>query len=416
MYSRAARKRSRSRLRRSQGIRGGLAALALACGYMSITQSLAFAIGKSAPDRGHALAPYDGRIAARFAEKLGVVEATPAKRKDAVRVAREALRDAPLAVPAITVLALQEAITGDVGTARRLFAHSDMLSRRDLTTRIWLIEDAVQREDIKGAIDNYDIALRTSRNAPDRLFPILASASSDPAIAAVLVPTLAKRPPWGEAFLHYLSNSGPDPRAAATFFRQLDARRVPIAETSQASVVNALVIANAFDDAWSYYRTLRSHADRRRSRDPNFADQVAVPTAFDWTPRMSDAGVTASIQRTAANGLFDFATPSTVGGIVLEQLQLLPVGRYQLVGRSMGVEQPRDSRPYWVLVCTDGRELGRIDVPNSSVNNGLFEGVLIVPSSCPAQILRLVARPSSLISGVTGQIDRLALRPMGQAR
>lgn len=412
MARRVADRTTFSRALRAGMPRVALAALALGLGYVSVVQSLAYVIGKTRPDQGYKLAPSDGRIAALFAERLSGADASAVQRQRAGRIARAALYHEPLAVPAIAVLGLNAVLTGDDATARRLFTHSSALSRRHLPTRLWLIEDAVQHDNIPAAIHHYDIALRTSRSASEHLFPILSAAVGDPAIAAVLAPTLASRPPWGDTFVHYLSTSGSDPKTTANFFRLLVTHRVAIPEDAESAVVNALVAAHSLEDAWAYYRTLRPGVDRRRSRDTDFAAELAAPTAFDWTPVMNGAGITASIQRTAANGQFDFAAPSTVGGTVLEQLQLLPPGRYRIVGRSIGIDQPERSRPYWALICTDGRELGRVDLPNSSTNGGRFEGIFNVERSCPSQLLRLIVRPSSLITGASGQIDRVALLPL----
>ncbi|MDV3458436.1 hypothetical protein RZN05_15670 [Sphingomonas sp. HF-S4] len=412
MRRRTAARNKQSRSNRSWVLRGGIAAIAIALGYLSITQSLGYAMAKGSPEKAYAIAPSDGRIGALLAYRLWAADGGPAQRDKAARIAWDSLVDEPLAVPAVATLAFDAELRGRSAEAKKLFVHSDALSRRELLTQLWLIEDAVRHDDVPLAIRHYDIALRTSPPAFDLLFPVLAGAVSDPAIFKVLVPTLARRPLWGEAFIRYLSTSGPDPRRTAHFFRLLVANRITVPEVDRAGVVNALVAANAFNDAWAYYQTLRSSADRRQSRDAEFEQQLDAPTAFDWTPRMSDFGLTATIQRTDKSGVFDFSAPSTVGGIVLEQLQLLPPGRYQLAGRSTVIGQTPQSAPYWVLICTDGRELGRVAVPNASQDNGRFAGAFTVDKSCPAQVLRLIVRPSSAVSGVSGQIEHVLLRPL----
>jgi hypothetical protein len=401
---------------REWALRGGIAAAASLLGYVSTTQTLAFAIGKSNPERAHALAPGDGRITAELAEQLAVGNVDTAQRRRADQLARQALVDEPLAVPALTALALDTSVRGDTAGARQLLGHSDALSRRELGTRLWLIEDAVGREDVPGALHHYDIALRTARGAPDLLFPVLSGAISDPAIATALAGTLAARPAWGEAFVSYLGRSGTDPVASAAFLRLLAKRNYPVPEAAQTGVVNALVVAGAFDDAWSYYASVRKGADQLRSRDPDFTAQLETPSAFDWAPMTSDAGVSASIQRTGDSGVFDFAMPSTVGGIVLQQAQRLAPGRYRLEGISSGIEQARGSRPFWQLACIDGRELGRVELPNSAENGGHFAGEFTVSGECKVQTLRLVARPSPEIGGVSGQIGRVLLAPIGGGR
>lgn len=410
-------RRPRERSSREWAVRGGVAAVALALGYVSTTETLAFAIGKSKVERGYALSPGDGRIAGELAEQAALREADPAQRARADRLAHQALDDEPLAVSALTALALTAQLAGDTQRARRLFLHSDALSRRELSTRLWLIEDAVERGNVVGALRHYDIALRTARAAPDLLFPVLTGAIADPTVAAALARRLTARPAWGEAFVNYIGASDTDPVVRAAFIRRLALGGYPVPETAQVGVLNALVAAGRTREGWAYYASLRSGADRRQSRDPTFAMQPQIPTTFDWTPVMNDAGINASIQRTReGKGIFDFAAPSTVGGIVLQQTQLLPRGRYRLAGVSAGIDQLREGRPYWQLACADGREIGRVDLPNSAENDGRFAGDIDFDGACPVQTLRLIARPSPNVGGVTGQIEQVRLAPVGSGR
>ncbi|MFZ3484846.1 hypothetical protein [Sphingomonas sp. 3-13AW] len=384
-------------------------------GYLSTTQTLALVLLKSAPERAYSLSSSNGWIAAKLAERRSLGNMDAAQRRDVDRLARQALANEPLAVPALTALALNTLRSGDVDRARRLFVHSDAISRRDLSTRLWLIEDAVGRNDIPRTLRNYDIALRTSRNAPAILFPVLSAAISDPAISERLADTLAGRPPWAELFVNYLAGSGVSPIARATLFRRLSLRGVAPSQAAQAAIVNALIDAGAPQDGWTYYQTLRGNIDRRRSRDPDFKALLEAPSVLDWMPVMNDAGVMASIQRTSNGGIFEFEVPSTIGGTVLQQVQILPPGRYRMEGTSVVIAQTPNSRPYWQLSCMTGRELGRVEIPNSSERAGGFSGEFQVSgAACPTQMLRLIVRPSSDIGGVTGQIKRAAIVPIAE--
>lgn len=389
-------------------LRGGLAIVAAGLGYVSTQQTLAVAVGRTNVERAHAMAPGDGRLAGKLAEKMAASSGAPGERVATARIARQALDAEPLSAPALTALALLTQIDGNTSQARRLFLHSNALSRRELGTRLWLIEDAVSRNDVAGALRQYDIALRTSKNAPDILFPVLTQAIADPAIAGALTATLRQRPAWGSDFLTYLGGFGPDPVVAARFFRRLASTGVAIPEVAQVTVVNALAKAGAYREGWDYYRTLRPKVDPQGLRNGDFGTVLQTPSVFDWMPVMQDAGVNASI----AGGVFDFAAPSTVGGVVLQQVQLLPAGRYMLQGVSTGIEQPLETSPYWQLSCIDGRELGRIILPASATDGGRFTGMFAVPAGCPVQTLRLVVRPSTNVGGVAGQIDRVTLKPV----
>lgn len=400
-------RRPANRSARNWMLRGGLAVVAAGLGYASTKQTLAVVVSRTDLKQAYAMAPSDGRISGKLAEKLATTKETPRARANTAFIARQALIAEPLAVSAVTALALTTLFDGNVVEARKLFVHSDALSRRELGPRLWLIEDAVTRKDVPGALHHYDIALRTSRNARDVLFPILAQAVADPAIASSLTTTLQQRPSWGSDFLTYAGGLGPDPIVTAGFFHRLAVAGVAIPEVAKVTVVNALAKTGSYRESWAFYRTLHPGVDPRRLRDPDFTAGLQTPSVFDWMPMMQDAGVNASI----SGGVFDFSAPSMVGSVVLQQVQRLPPGQYRLQGVSAGIDQPQETAPYWRLSCINGRELGRIILSNSDTDSGRFAGTFAVPADCPVQTLQLVARPSTATGGAAGQIERVALSP-----
>lgn len=393
------------------GVRGALTIAAAGLGYFSVTYSLAYMIRGSAPERAHVLAPWDGRVTALLSEKLSGPYATVADRRRSDALASLALRQDPTAVVAVATLGINAQVRGDTTRARQIFAYSEMLSRRDLRTRLWAIEDAVARHDVPGVLLNYDIALRTSRIAPDLLFPILASAINDAEIRQALLTTLAKRPAWSNQFIGYVSGNGPDPLATASLFEAIHRIGIIFPAGSSATLIGRLLDERHVYDAWRFYASITPGVDNRISRDPGFTANPISPTPFDWQP-VTDSGVSASIQRGERGGIFDFAVPPNLGGPLLRQTQLLPPGDYAIEGRSIGIEQADGALPYWTLTCDQGRELGRVTVPNSAQANGRFAGRFTVPVGCPVQQLQLVARPSEGLSGLTGQIDDVRLQPV----
>lgn len=387
-------------------VRLTLASVAAALGYYGVTFSIAQVVVKRDPALAHRLTPYDGRITAAYATSLAGGDATAEDRARADVLAKRALQQDPTAVGAAATLGMNADFRGDKAAARRYFTYAQKLSRRDLRTQLFMIEDAVQREDIPGALHQYDITLRVFPNLGEMLYPVLTSASGDPVIRHELVKTLAGKPMWSESFIDFVANNNTDPKSTAALFLDLRRVGVPVPPNARASAVNALVAARELDAAWSYYATVRPGADRRRSRDPRFAANLETPSQLDWIP-VNYGGRTASIQ----GGIFDFSVPATVGGSLLQQVQLLPPGNYRLNGHSVGIDQIQGERPYWVLSCQSGRELGRVEVPNSSVGNGVFSGTFSVPADCPLQNLVLIARPSDAVSGLSGQFDRVELAP-----
>lgn len=385
-----------------------LAAMAVVLGYYSATFTSAQVMVKRDPALAHRLAPYDGRITAAYATSLAGVDATPQDRAMADALAKLSLQQDPTAVAAAATLGINADVRGDKVAARRYFTYAQRLSRRDLRTQLWMIEDAVQREDIPAALHQYDISLRVLPNLSELLYPILASASAgDPTIRRELTKTLAGKPLWRESFVDYVSNNSANPKATAALFIDLRRAGVPLPESARVKVVNALLGAGERDAAWSYYASIRPGADRSRVRDPRFAASLETPSQFDWTPINDGSGMTTGIQ----SGIFDFAAPASVGGPMLQQLQLLVPGTYRLSGHSIAIDQATDTLPYWTLRCQNGLEVGRVEVPNSRIAKGNFSGTFNVPAGCPVQTLVLTARPSDATTGLSGQLDRVELVP-----
>lgn len=400
--------------RRSAGewtVRGVLAVVAALLGGLALTHTLAFAIRAAQPDQAHALAPNDARIVALVAEKLSGPQGTTADRIRADGLALGALRDDASIVSAAATLGLNAGIRGNTHQAQQWYNYAERLSRRDLRTQLWMIESAVGRNDIAGALRHYDIALRTSRIAADLLFPVLRSASTNPAIRTALSQTLATKPNWSEPFISQIAGLGDDPKAVAALFEELTRAGGDVPARARALIITRLIDADQISLAWAYYTTIRPGVAKTRSRDTRFAEQLTEPTPFDWRSSDED-GIAVAIQPNGKNsGLVDFSAPSGIGGLLLRQVQVLPPGRYVFEAHGVGIEQPAESRPYWALECVGGQEIGRASLPNSTDARGSVRAIFEVPTSCPTQYLSLNAQPSDAVGGTTGQVDHVSLRP-----
>lgn len=395
---------------REWAVRGGLAVVAILLGYLSVAATLAYSIRGSNVEQAHRLAPWDGRITALFARSMvASPDARPADRSAANQLARKALRQEPLNVVAMTTLALDAIVRGDQSGARKQLIYAQSLSRRDLQTELLSVEQAVSEGNVPEALRHYDIALRTSREASDLLFPVLSAAIADPTVRAAVVRTLSHRPPWWGLFLDYVSGNGPDPRATASLMQELRQTHTPIPTSADATIISLLAQRVGIDSAWRYYATTRSNVSANESRDPTFTSNPTPPSLFDWIA-INDGNVSVSIQP----GAVDFSTPAGISGLLLQQVEMLSPGIYQLQGVSAGIDQPPEALPYWVLACRGGRELGRVVVPSSAGGRGRFSGNLVVPSNCPIQTLSLIARATDSVSGLSGRIERVALRPAPQ--
>lgn len=401
--------RRRSEMRRTPGdwaIRIVLALVVFTGGVFVILQSLALVVRRSDPERSYALAPWDGRTAAALSERLSGPDASAADHKRAAALALSALRQDPTTVQAAATLGLDAASRGDLIGTRRWFSYSQQLSRRDLRTQIWAIEEAVGKGNVGDALRHYDIALRTSRAAADVLFPVLSSALADVGVRSAAASLLATHPIWGDQFIAYAADHGDDPLSIAQLFHQLSARHaLNIDDQARVDLVQRLIQAGHVNAAWNYYASFRRGAKREDVRNPQFRETISPSAPFDWTTA-SDSGISAVI----GGGALEFNAPASAGGLIVRQLQVLPMGKYRLQGSDAEIDQPDDGLPYWQVTCLDGRVLGRILVTNSSRSAGRFSGNFAVPALCPVQQIVFMASPTSKVEGLSGKITQISIQ------
>lgn len=392
-------------------VRIGLALAAMGLGYISVTYAFAYIIRGTSPVRAHALAPRDGRITALLSELMSGPKAGRIDRLRSDELARQALRQDATAISAVATLIINAQIRNDSVQARYIFAYANKLSRRDLRTRLWAIEDAVERGDIKNALYQYDIALRTSRLAADLLFPILAVAIADPEIRQALISRLSKEPAWSGPFVMYLADNAQDTISVAALFEGLAKVGNGPPEVSRAVLIRRLTEQGRFDAAWKFYASIMPEISRQKSRNPKFETEVTYPSVFDWVSIEND-GIDATFQIEGKQRVFYFTAPPGAGGPVLRQMQVLPPGNYMLESHAADITKSAGNQIYWVLTCIESAEIGRVPVVFDSSMNGKFSGLLHVPKGCSAQYLTLIIRPSLQNEDLTGKIDYVQILPV----
>lgn len=357
----------------------------------------------------HSLAPWDGVITARFALDTMRSGGAAGANRNPSALAQQALRQDATAVDAFNVLAGQAQLRGETGRTGQLFEHSLTLSRRELMSRIWAIENAATRGDIRSALANYDFALKTSKDAPGILYPVLANALDEPLIRSHLLEIMKTRPNWAPAFTDYLSRAAVNPQGTAAFYPMLAQAGLPVSPLQHARVVDALSVRGYDTQAWEYYALLHPGADRRRSRDIRQAGPADAQTVFDWQP-LNTGGLSASLVRNQSGaGELGFAIAAASSGDVAQQRQVLPPGRYLLRGEARGIAAPEQERPYFSVLCADGRELVRSVLPGAGERT--FSNSFTVGGDCPVQTLVLVARPTDNAAGIEGSVTTVTITP-----
>lgn len=382
--------------------------LAAAIGALAVARDgLATRLLPGDPIRAAQLSPGNAEVAiAAAARRAGTNSGT---RDPEVRyLVRTALARSVAAPSAIEFRALEAVTDGDQRRAARLFTLSDAISRRSLPTRLWLIQDAVDRGDVGGALANFDVALRTSTDAPTTLFPILAGATADPTLSTPLARLFDRPSEWRAAFFHYAID---DADAAEGLTRVVPRMRdkVWIAKAGFADALVGRLVADG--DAATARRTFNLfHPPPLGDAlldDGDFADPgIAFP--FGWLlVQKGEIGA----ERSVIHGRPALAYQSLQGddGPVASQLLTLTPGRYRLSTRAAATATDPAAVPYWTIACADagGRQVALLDVPATPKTAAAV--AFVVPADCSAQWLVMTLRGSDAAGGQSGAVAVVAI-------
>lgn len=333
-------------------------------------------------------------------------------------LALAALRREPVNAIASRTAGFTAMLSGDAQEARRFFEYSESLSRRDLPTQLWLIEDKVQRNDINGALRHYDRALRVSSEARSLLIPILVQASADRAIALPLSELLKARPLWWSAFVDALITEGRSPAALAFIVHRLRLRPDDAGERERlAHALSTLAGRGAIGEAYAIYRDARPEPERSALlRNGGFESGDSLGP-FDWW--LVDESGLAAVRERRDGSSGDFALSLVAGngrgGEVARQLLVLRPGRYRLTMRAGDIVGDPLARPIVQFACARGQQtsLAQIRLPTATSGGSRIAETITVPSSgCEAQLLTISTGSLLEQPPVTPWVDGLALTRM----
>ena len=401
--------------RGASGLRLWLPSFLLLAGLLVVAMamlrdSLAFVIRPADPALALRIDPHNAEIQASRAEQLLRLDPS-ANRRAAEELARQSLRRSPVSAAGATMLATARDLAGDTSTARRLMDYSESVSRRDLPTQLWFVEDAVRRNDIPLALHHYDIALRSSVVAKPLLFPVLIQATAQPAVVDGLIDTLAARPLWAESFLDQVSHDGPDLGGVGRLLVGLARRGYTPPEAAAALATARMVDAARYDLAWQVYVASHPRAMRGAVRDPNFVRAGVDEGPFDWALVPAE-GVVAEPRRYGTQDGLSYAVATGAGGVAARQLLLASKGTYRLTGRAFA--QLAGSAPAQLrLRCAgSGAAIATIVAPAKDAG---FASRIVIPSACPAQWLELWVDGGENPAGAAGAIGDVRVLPMPEA-
>ena len=352
----------------------------------------------------------------RKADELFAQKQDPATLAKVEAMAKQSLRGGALNPVAIRVLGYVADVRGDTKKARELMLLSQKVSRRDFGTQLWLIEDAVARNDKKAALYHYDIAMRTTPSSFPILFPTLTGALNDPEVRVALAPIVRQAPSWLPVYLGDAINSIENPANLAEVV--VKAGGLPDEEAYRGlsnSLLGQLAAKNKFPAFRQFYLSLKG-AGRAAFQSASLTkDTVNIPyPAMGWQV-VENPGIGGSFSQANNKGQFSVSAFAGSGerGELMRKMLFLDPGSYRFRVQYSALDGVSDAEIRWDLYCVSAKgNVGKwfVDTPVRKGNFGQTQDFSI-GSDCRTQLLVLQAAGGSSQLGAEFTVRSVNITP-----
>lgn len=385
--------------KRARGTKIAIIGLGVALAIGSSLQAASFAFQSKVPSIALQIDPNNPVALVRKARNnLAAGTSDGDNASETLQAARQSIAANPLNADAFSLYGLITMANSDTKTVSRQMTMADRLSRRDSATQLFLIEEAVRRNDVAAALRHYDAALRVRSSLRASLFPVLASALRESAIRKRFLPYMSSSTPWLEPFLRYAIVEGEYPASIAAL--ALEAGGFPDSESfarRTEELLRVLITKNEYGLALQIFEKI-GDGDPAILTDGRFTaantDQRFAP--FTW--QIDTHGGIDPIFVTNASDALELEVRLDAGftGNVLRKVFALPPGSYALAASTESEGNSAEGTVGWVMSCVSNsgsREILRES--QDLLDQGSFETSFEVPEGCPFQMLQLSARTSA---------------------
>lgn len=336
-------------------------------------------------------------------------------------LARASLAHEPGNVLALRSLGLVALARSDTDSARAAFDLAERMSRRDLATQIWLIEDAAKRGDIAETLEHYDRALRTSERASRLLYPVLNRAALDPVVRTHLRTLLGKRPPWWSTFYEQFLTQSKSASSLSAVASSIGLNPHIAGERDLlAATIARLEQLNAYSQAYAFYRAATPGAPIQPDtiRNGSFEAEGSLPP-FDWSvfDRRGLAAAREGRPENRANTALALLSDGFGTEEVARQTLLLKPGAYRFGAVVGSIPSGNAIRPTISVTCAPGplavsTRVFALQLPAAPTAGIQVRGSFDVPRNCPAQLLTITLQSSgSAAPDDAPWIDDISIQP-----
>ncbi len=216
-----------------------------------------------------------------------------------------------------------------------------------------------------------------------------------------------------------LAANGPDIASVAALFARMKSLSSPPTDAQVGLLVTRMAMTGRYAETralWLQFAPPAAAASGATLYDGGFRGLAGAPP-FNWRIVQPAGGVAEMERRPGLNTALAASYPSSTTGVLAEQLMTLPPGQYRLTGRWRVEQAASGAAVAWVLTCAGS------NAPIAEWRHGAdvqlgwtpFDLPFVTPPGCPAQWLRLVARPGDSFGDVGAAFGALAVAPAKQA-
>ncbi len=389
--------------------RTAIAAISVYVAYSATIHTIVFLTQYRNPTTALRFEPHNPVALVRDAQlRLATGRSSSLNRQDLLDIARDSIRKLPINAAAFRLFTVMNTFGSDLGEVREQIAMSDRLSRRDLATQLFLIEDSVGRNDIAAALHHYDTALRVKQSSRALLYPVLTDAMEVPAIRKRFLPYMADPPPWLESFLRFAVSNTDDPSAIAAM--AINAKGFPTASAYQslnAELLARLVAGADLKGAVHYFRSIKG-ADKDLLTTLEMTDSTSASqfAPISWQPIAID-GIDPVFVAVGGKVLeLETTMDSGYQGQVARKLIALPAGRYSLLVPIRSEDFAKSDVLTWMISCNGSTEgVTPFSATTNLASEFQIAGSFAIPEGCPVQMVTVTARTSMRHTAVTLNIS-----------
>jgi hypothetical protein len=327
-----------------------------------------------------------------------------------------ALRRSPVLAGPSRALGLVAAASRDEAGAQRRLLYSERMSRRDVMTQLWLIENRVAANDVRGALSHYGIALRVAPETQQLLFPVLAGALDRPDLVAPIAGLVRQGDAWREAFLYHATANAQNLRNLTTLFGQLARTGAKPDRVHYLALLGRLIRGNQLDDAVRLYAQvdpLWRRDDANAQLDGGFERTGDVPS-LGWalTESAASRDPRPDVPRNMA---LQLPIPDSGTQLVARRVLLLRPGAYRLTGLVGRLDGTGQGNIRVELSCPDQPAGDNRVAAAIPAQRAQFAGTLNVPACGGQQYFSIYIERSGEPAAGTAWVDELRLEPAAAA-